>query len=100
MRTCIATPEPLYVLHIMSCHVTDQPTAISMLQLTALWQSISRHVFDEDDSTESAQLQADGVHVDVPVKRSFQDIGKNEYYQLLHYTTVNACTAEPQKKSS
>ncbi len=31
-------------------HVTDGNTTISMLQLTALWQRISRHVFDDDNS--------------------------------------------------
>ena len=34
---------------------------------------------DEDNSAESAQLQADGMHVDVPVKLCFHDVGKNGY---------------------
>ncbi len=66
-----------------------------MPQLTALWQSISRRVFDEDNSAESAQLQADGIHVAVPVKLCFQDVGENGYYQLCDYTTVSACIAKP-----
>ncbi len=75
-------------------HVTDGNTTISMLQLTALWQRISRHVFDDDNSAESAQLQADGFHVDVPVKPCFQYVGKNGYCQLFHCTTVSACIAD------
>lgn len=57
-------------------------------------------MFDEDNSAESAQLQAAGTHVDVPVKLCFQDVGKNGYHQLLHFVTVTAYIAKPQKVSS
>jgi hypothetical protein len=74
----------------LACHVTDQPT------MSTLAKHISRDVFD-DNSAESAQLQADGFLVDVPVKLCFQYIGKNGYYQLFHYTTLTAYIAEPHR---
>ncbi len=69
-----------------------------MLQLLQSGKAYQDMYFAEDNSAQSTQLQADGIHV--PVKLRFQDAAKNGYYQLLQYTTVSACIAESQRISS